>query len=163
MKSIVDMFKKKRIYTVDEIEEIQTKTNNCQSYIPDPYYPRPDLRPQDLAEGEFETIDEQHYRFKELPPITVLHELAEAVDGELTRLIPDNPSSTPIVLKNTKYGFVSIVWFKRLMQFTLYVTATYERNTDYKKSITQRRTLYGVEKAIRDINEDKYPGIFSED
>lgn len=150
MKSVVDFFKNKKSSWVEE---------NSNPDMPPIYYPKNDLRPPVFEEGEYETKDNQLFRFERLPPTTVLHELATAIKGELTRLNPSNERSTPVVLKNTKYGSVTIVWYKRSLQFTIYKTS----DTAYKKMITNRETIFGIQQALKMIENDEYSGVLSED
>lgn len=150
MKSVVDFFKKKSGSYTQE---------NENPAMPPIYYPKADLRPPVFEQDEYETKDNQLFRFKNLPPTTVLHELATAIGGELTRLYPENERSTPVVLKQTKYGSVTIVWYKRSLQFTIYKTS----DTSYKKMITNRETIYGIQQALKMIEKDEYSGVMSED
>ena len=149
MKSITEMFK--RDYN-----------NKAEPDPFEPRYHREDLMPPELLEGEYETLQEQQFRFDNLHPMTVLYEVAKELGGKLTRLKPDDERSTPIVLKSTSMGMCTIVFYKRSLQFTIYETKTFETYCETKKVITNRKSIYGLQKAFEMIETGEYDKIFSD-
>lgn len=148
MNSVVDFFKKDSGKTSDR--------NMCLS----PNYYDKNLVPPVFENKGFESDRSQRERFQRLDPVTVLFEVADAVGGKVTRVDEFDENSTPIVFRETPQGFVSIVFYKKLMRFTIYVSETYKSDTASKKTITHRRTLYGLQKAIEMIDAGEYNTVF---
>lgn len=152
MKSIVDFFRRPEKDCEPEPKK------NCNSM--EPRYYRKDLEPPELKSGEYETKQEQLYRFGELHPVTVLHEVANQIGGEVTRVDPKNNRSTPIVLKSTSRGMTSIVFYKTSLQFTIYQIGALEIDRFAKNTITNRESIYGLQKAYEMIEKGEYDKVF---
>ena len=168
-KSITDFFKQmnsnKNLTDFTDFTDVDHPLSNfdTQSSVEDlkPRYPKKELMPPVLQEGEYETIEEEIKRFKQLHPITVLYEVAERLQGKLTRLDPEVLKSTPIVLKSTGMGMCTIVFYKNNSQFTIYETLTFETYCGSKNMITNRKSIYGLQKAFEDIEKGYYDKVFN--
>ena len=154
-KSITDFFK--TTYIKKQGRREQTNPN---LEIPEPRYPKQNLMPPVLEEDEYETSDDERRRFKKLDPTTVLHEVAERLNGRLVRLIPEDPGSTPTVLIGTCMGLCSVVYYKNHSRFTIYETSTFEKYCNSKNTITNRNSIYGLQKAFEDIEKGYYDKVF---
>lgn len=149
MNSVVDFFKKN-----------SNKAKKSDMNLFPKYYDKT-LAPPICNDGEFESDYNQHNRFAKLDPVTVLFEVAKAIGGKVTRVDEFDEGSTPIVFKKTSKGDVSVVFYKKLMRFTIYVAETYKSNTASKKTITHRKTLYGLQKAFEMIENEEYNDVFN--
>ena len=148
--NIVRFFKKNQ---PDYESDYKTDDSPNQKEIFKPIYRTSDLKPPVFDDDEYETAESQQYRFSNLHPITVLCEVADVIDGKVTRTNPFEKSSTPIILKKLKNINISIMFYKNKMNFAIYQNFF---DDPVSKMITSRKTVYGLQKAIEMIENGEY-------